>query len=201
MGGGRTAEQRAADNAKRRQRLADDPEFKARVRESQRRYREANPRVKSEAETKRAQDRAREWYADPKNREKARERSRQWQTANRDRANEHSRKWRAADPDRRAAIWIKSRHGLTDEQYAEILAHSGLCEACDTEFGDGVRRHIDHDHDTGAFRGLLCGPCNQAAGLLRDSPERARQLAVYLDKVTGPNRPQPGPRRRAASRP
>lgn len=40
--------------------------------------------------------------------------------------------------------------------------------------------HVDHDHRTGRIRGLLCGSCNRAAGLLADSAERAVSLALYL---------------------
>jgi hypothetical protein len=40
---------------------------------------------------------------------------------------------------------------------------------------------IDHDHVTGAIRGLLCGPCNRAAGLARDNPTVLRGLADYLE--------------------
>jgi hypothetical protein len=186
----KSPEQRAQAAERRRERIAADPELKARIRDSQRRYRERTPRVLSEDEKERARQRAALLAY-----------NREWAARNREKANAYSKKWRDADPDRRAAVWIKSRHGLTDEQYDEILAHVGLCDACGAEFGGRIRRHIDHDHETGAFRGLLCGPCNQAAGLLRDSPERARKLGDYLDRVTGPNRPAPGPRQRAASRP
>ena len=40
---------------------------------------------------------------------------------------------------------------------------------------------VDHDHDTGIVRGLLCRACNTSMGLVSDSPERLRQLADYLD--------------------
>ncbi|MGK2948022.1 MAG: endonuclease domain-containing protein, partial [Acidimicrobiales bacterium] len=47
---------------------------------------------------------------------------------------------------------------------------------------------VDHDHRTGAVRGLLCGPCNRAIGLLRDSPVVCRLAAEYLrGSVRGAN--------------
>jgi hypothetical protein len=46
---------------------------------------------------------------------------------------------------------------------------------------DGPRRnaHLDHDHDTGAVRGVLCRDCNLALGYLQDSPEMISGLLRY----------------------
>jgi hypothetical protein len=40
--------------------------------------------------------------------------------------------------------------------------------------------HLDHDHQTGAFRGWLCGRCNSAIGLLGDTIEGVDRAIVYL---------------------
>ena len=65
-----------------------------------------------------------------------------------------------------------------------LLDGADKCEACRGPF-DG--RHespvIDHDHKTGAIRGILCNSCNLAAGLLKDDVERIRLLAVYLERA------------------
>ena len=54
------------------------------------------------------------------------------------------------------------------------------CEVC----GDAPNRaHLDFDHchARGVFRGWLCNACNMALGNAKDSPERLRRLADYVE--------------------
>ena len=58
-----------------------------------------------------------------------------------------------------------------------VARQDGRCAiCCATE-----ARHIDHDHDTGQVRGMLCFRCNAALGQLDDSPDRLRRAADYLE--------------------
>jgi hypothetical protein len=54
------------------------------------------------------------------------------------------------------------------------------CKICSKEFKRGVNAHVDHDHDTGEVRGLLCLNCNTGIGKLGDSPQRCVNAAIYL---------------------
>lgn len=43
--------------------------------------------------------------------------------------------------------------------------------------------HVDHDHNTGHIRGILCQACNVTLGKMNDSPELLRAAAAYLEKA------------------
>lgn len=47
--------------------------------------------------------------------------------------------------------------------------------------------HIDHDHDTGKVRGLLCSNCNTALGLVRDSIPVLKGMIAYLEEHSASN--------------
>lgn len=83
-----------------------------------------------------------------------------------------------------------TRYGMTPEQYDELYdSQQGRCAICGVgrdragggDLGGGNVLCIDHDHDTGAIRGLLCTGCNRGIGLLGDSPDRLRAAIYYLE--------------------
>lgn len=69
-----------------------------------------------------------------------------------------------------------------------MLKNQGYkCVICGGElflFGDLKNRNkvasIDHDHDTGKVRGLLCNDCNIGLGKFKDNPEYPLKAASYL---------------------
>ncbi len=111
-----------------------------------------------------------------------------WRAANPERArdayNKSNRK-RLADPvyvAKRRVDVMRKRYGITPEDYAAMLAaQGGKCAICHGgPNGPGTRLHVDHCHNGGQVRGLLCSKCNTAVGLLDNDPARADALAVYL---------------------
>lgn len=75
-------------------------------------------------------------------------------------------------------------YGITLERYERMLdAQGGVCAICKLPETAKHARNlaVDHDHDTGAIRALLCMRCNTVLGVLRDSPELAERLAEYLE--------------------
>lgn len=70
--------------------------------------------------------------------------------------------------------------GVTSEQYEALKELAGgVCEICKQPSG---RRDldVDHDHQTGLVRGLLCEPCNKGLGHFRDRPDLLEMAAAYL---------------------
>ncbi len=87
-------------------------------------------------------------------------------------------------PEYQRSVKLKHRYGITMTQYDELLAKQGGTCACCSMPPMKRRLDVDHDHDTGAIRGLLCTDCNTAIGLISDSAAIARRIARYLDTYT-----------------
>ncbi|GAA2453257.1 hypothetical protein GCM10010191_84790 [Actinomadura vinacea] len=76
---------------------------------------------------------------------------------------------------------LKLRYGLTAEQVKEHRRkQGGICVICLRKEAS----HVDHCHETGLFRALLCFPCNGALGQYEDDPGRMRDSAAYLEGRT-----------------
>lgn len=72
-------------------------------------------------------------------------------------------------------------YGLASGQFEQLYRHQGqVCAICRRATGRSRRLSVDHDHKTGLVRGLLCRPCNDLLGHLRDDPEAARRVVDYL---------------------
>jgi Recombination endonuclease VII len=79
--------------------------------------------------------------------------------------------------------YLKRSYGLTLDQYNEHMrAQEGRCKICKSHYSDQPHGtlSIDHNHETGQVRGLLCGSCNRALGLFGDDPTLLTKAAAYL---------------------
>lgn len=103
--------------------------------------------------------------------------SRDWQRRYRS-----SPKYAADLEKRRAAMRIhtKRMYGYPDPT-RPMPTH---CECCGMLPGGRWKRlHLDHNHETGKFRGWLCGRCNPAIGLLGDNRAGIRLADAYLERA------------------
>jgi hypothetical protein len=113
------------------------------------------------------------------------------------------KQWAIENPVRYAEIHrgVAFRHrlkkfGLTVEQYDAMLAAQGnccaICRTDDPGIKQGAKRrlengwpivwNIDHDHETGEVRGLLCRGCNIALGAVRENATTLAAMIKYVNK-------------------
>ena len=66
------------------------------------------------------------------------------------------------------------------EYNAMLKAQDGVCALCRKTCATGRRLAVDHCHDTGRIRGLLCMRCNTAIGALGDTKESIEKVLAYV---------------------
>ena len=74
----------------------------------------------------------------------------------------------------------KKRYNITEETYTKLMIIPN-CQICNTEFSENTHRCIDHCHDTGEVRGVLCSFCNIGIGHLKDDKEILMNAIKYLE--------------------
>jgi len=78
---------------------------------------------------------------------------------------------------------LKNKYGLTNESYSGLLKYqNNLCAICEKECESGRSLAVDHCHETGIVRGLLCRKCNVGIGNFRDSTNLLNKAIAYLEK-------------------
>lgn len=105
-----------------------------------------------------------------------------YRAAHPDEVREYDKAYRAANKPAKRARKLKRKYGLTPSTFDSMLAdQGGLCAICKT--GDPGKRgwHVDHDHQTGLVRGILCRECNLGLGFLGDTAETVAAAAKYLE--------------------
>jgi len=126
--------------------------------------------------------RSKRWYAE--NREHVIARVRAWQRANPERVNASQRARRVAHPERGRAGHLRRTFKISLEDYEQMLCRQDhRCAICGRSPKAGVALHVDHDHESGAIRGLLCFSCNESLGRFGDDVERLSLAGDYLTGV------------------
>jgi len=62
------------------------------------------------------------------------------------------------------------------------VANDRFVRSCEHPRPEARTLHVDHDHETGAIRGLLCFSCNNALGDFRESSDLFHAAAGYLER-------------------
>lgn len=112
--------------------------------------------------------------------------SREYYQKNAERVKAASRLWRERNPDKVEAqrrvsrernLNILYKYGLSQVQFEQmVLDQNGRCKICER----AKKLVVDHNHDTGEVRGLLCHGCNTGLARVENVEFRERALA-YLE--------------------
>ena len=89
------------------------------------------------------------------------------------------RRRRNYNPDYHKSYRLRTRYGLTEEQFQGMIVEQNLsCKICGATLDDP---QIDHNHATGKVRGLLCKNCNTSLGLLKENTDTLRSMITYIN--------------------
>lgn len=95
-----------------------------------------------------------------------------------------TRKWLDNNPESKAVSGWKQRGiDCTWEQFEQMLQEQdSVCKLCRKPAHSGSRLAVDHNHESGEVRGLLCLSCNQLIGKIENGTVPFTRLITYLEK-------------------
>ena len=79
---------------------------------------------------------------------------------------------------------LKSKYGITQDEYdLNLELQDDACKICKTDASEFTKKlSVDHNHETGEVRGLLCPSCNSGLGQFKDNIEFLEEAIEYLKK-------------------
>jgi hypothetical protein len=112
-------------------------------------------------------------------------RDKAWRQNNAVSAKGYRERYKKNNRDRIAALTrksaLKQRYGITPDQYdAMMLNQGGCCAICKTASGTRRKLCVDHCHQTGKVRALLCDKCNSGIGAFKDDPALMIRAAEFV---------------------
>lgn len=79
---------------------------------------------------------------------------------------------------------LRDRYGITLLEFERLMtAQEGRCAICAVEPEDGKPLYVDHHHETGVIRGLLCPRCNNFVAVFDKDDNTIKRLMRYVDKI------------------
>ena len=119
-----------------------------------------------------------------KNRGKIRAYQKAWEEKNKENIRARKKIYRENNKDKMRNRDLKRNFGISLHEYDLMLTEQkGKCACCGTHQNELTRNlAVDHDHDTGLIRGLLCHICNTGIGKLGDNIEGLMRALNYLEK-------------------
>lgn len=103
---------------------------------------------------------------------------------NQDKYNKYVKDWNRRNPDKIKNTKLIRGFGITLEQYNGIFAEQrGCCVICGKHQSELKKSlAVDHDHESGVIRQLLCNHCNLILGLVQDNISLLEEFIKYVQK-------------------
>ena len=91
-----------------------------------------------------------------------------------------------ACPKHKRDVDLQWRYGISLDNWQDMFTkQNGCCAICKTHQSElKSSLHVDHNHNTGKVRGLLCSNCNTAIGLLKDDEDRLLSAIQYIRRTS-----------------
>ena len=135
--------------------------------EYQKKYREKNPEKKKQEYQR--------------NKHKYLVRAKKYQEKNKIEIKQKMKERYKKKPEHYKELRIIYKYGMTYEDKEEMYKNQfNKCLTCQKDFSI-TNLHIDHDHETGKVRGLLCPQCNTALGLVKEDVITLKHMIEYLN--------------------
>lgn len=111
----------------------------------------------------------------------------EWKEKNREQYNRNMRLYRANNQGAMKDTDLRRTHGISLEDYNKMLAEQeGRCKMCKKENTSFKRSFaVDHNHETGHVRALLCYGCNRALHAL-ETKSLLKTAQEYLEEYKDP---------------
>ena len=92
---------------------------------------------------------------------------------NKEECNRAHREWVQKNKDKVAFTKAKSAYGISKEEYDSLIRKCQIC-------GSEENLVIDHSHQSGRIRGMLCSNCNKGLGFFKDNPALLQRASDYV---------------------
>jgi len=99
---------------------------------------------------------------------------------NKEKAKESQKTWVGKNKDKVAFIKAKSNYGISKEEYDSLNKVCVICGSIDN-------LGIDHSHQSGRIRGMLCANCNKGLGFFKDDPTLLLRASDYILGIATPD--------------
>lgn len=112
------------------------------------------------------------------------EKNKKWMQDNKERVNKFKKEHYEENKEKVRWQVIKRKYGIVEQDYLEMLKQQkngcAICGAIDAQHWETNNLLIDHCHNTGKVRGLLCNRCNTTLGLVNDDKTILKRMITYL---------------------